>query len=119
MKTNTLKLSFITVLAQLLCMTVVLSHIHAKDAVSMISNPHSMNKTLSKDIASKALSDLHHHIDKTSLKNVHAEAGTTIGRVRELDALHAENEMQITITTLLHDFLLRFRVVTSLCFQYA
>lgn len=119
MKTNTLKYSFITVLAHLLCLTVVLSHVHAKDAVSMISNPHAINKTLSKDIAAKALSDLHHHIDKTSLKNVHADASTTAARVRELDALHAEDDLPVTISTLFHDFLLRFRVVASLCYQYA
>ena len=118
MKTNTLKLSFITVLAHILCMTVVLSHIHAKDAVSMISNPHAANKIMTKDITAKALNDLHQHIDKTSLKNVHADASTTAARVRELDALHTD-DLPTSVTTAFHDFLLRFRVVTSLCYQYA
>lgn len=85
----------------------------------MISNPQAMNKLAPKDITAKALSDLHHHIDKTSLKNVHVDASTTAARNRELDALHAEDDLPATISTLFHDFLLRFRVVVSLCYQYA
>lgn len=119
MKTKTLKLSFITFLAPFMCFSILLSTIHAKDTISMIGSPKAESKLLTKDIAAKALSELHSHTDKTSMKNIHVNASTTAVRVRRLNVLDTYEDIPTTITTVFHDFLLRFRVVTSLCFQYA
>lgn len=117
MNINTTKILTATLLAHLMCVTVVLSHIHAKDAVSLMRQ-HSNIKLSSNDITAKALGDLHHHVDKASLKNVTADTSTTAARTRELNPLDAAVQ-EASLMDRLHDFLLRFRVVTSLCYQYA
>jgi hypothetical protein len=116
MNINTSKILTATLLAHLMCVTVVLSHIHAKDAVSLMRQ-HSNIKLSSNDITAKALGDLHHHIDKASLKNITADTSTTAARTRELNPLDAAVQ-EASLMDRLHDFLLRFRVVTSLCYQY-
>ena len=114
MNTNTIKLSFLAVVVHLMCFTVVLSHLHAKDAVSLLNQP-GLNKLATSDITAKALGDLHHHIDKASLKSLHLTPATA-ARVRELQPL-AEKQLDDSLTTRFQDFMLRFRVVVSLCFQ--
>lgn len=113
MKTNTLKIGLATFLAHLMCLTVVLAHVHAKDAVSVASQ-QSVAKLTGSDITTKALSDLHHHIDKTSLK-MHTGDVTTQARVRELEPLNAEFEP--TLRDYLEDFLVRFHFGASLFFR--
>lgn len=115
MNTNTAKLSLLAVMVHLMCFTVILSHIHAKDAVSMLSQP-GLNKMAPTDITAKALGDLHHHIDKASLKNIHVDTSTTAARVRELQPL-AEKQLDDSLVARFQDFMLRLRVVASLCFQ--
>jgi len=101
-----------------MCFTVVLSHLHAKDAMSLMSQQSSFSKISTSDITAKALGDLHHHIDKTGLKGVSMDNGaSTAARVRELNPLDAEEP--ITLGTRLHDFLLRLRLVASLFYQLA
>lgn len=118
MNIKTAKITLVTILVHAMCFSVVLSHMHAKDAASMLSQ-QSASKMAPSDIPAKALGDLHHHIDKAALKNIHADNGsTTAARVRELDPLQAESFAD-TLGAKLQDFLLRLRVVTSLCFQYA
>lgn len=118
MKTNTLKLSIVTLLVHLMCFTVVLSHLHAKDAVSFLSQQTNLTKLASMDISAKALGDLHQHIDKAGLKNINVDnSSTTAARVRELDPMAAE-EIDESLAARFHDFLLRLRVVGSLCYQY-
>lgn len=118
MNTNTAKLTLATLLVHLMCFSVVLSHMHAKDAASLLSSQASVKMSPS-DIPAKALGDLHHHIDKAGLKNINTDNGsTTAARTRELNPLDADTEGD-SLGARLHDFLLRFRVVTSLCFRYA
>lgn len=118
MNTNTAKLSLAALLVHLMCFSVVLSHMHAKDAASLMSS-QSTAKISTSDITAKALGDLHHHIDKAGLKNINADNGsTTAARTRELNPLNAERDDD-SLGARFHDFLLRFRVVTSLCYQYA
>lgn len=118
MNTNNIpKLFLSTLLAHTMCMTVILSHMHAKDAVSMTA---SAAKLAHSDITAKALGDLHHHIDKTSLKNVTGDqSATTAGRSRGLNPLDALEEANESLMTRVRDFLLRLRLVASLCFQLA
>jgi hypothetical protein len=116
MNTNTIKLTFVTLLAHMMCMTVVLSHAHAKDAVSFMNQYGSATKLVSTDITAKALGDLHHHIDKASVKNPHAT--TNAARIRKLNPLE-EDMADDDLRSRFHDFLLRLRVVLSLCVQYA
>lgn len=121
MKTNTLKISLISLLAHTMCLTVVLSHIHAKDAVSMFSQHTNNNRLAPSDITAKALGDLHHHIDKTSLKNVNATSAgdaTASARVRELDPLSTQIQPE-SLRDQAYDFLLRLRMVASLFYHFA
>lgn len=118
MNINTLKLLSVTILAHFMCMTVVLSHIHAKDAISYLGQSHAARTVLTTDMSAKALGDLHHHIDKTALKNIHTESPTTAARRRELQPLNAE-DVNASLLSKLHDFALRLRVVVSLCYRYA
>lgn len=120
MNTNTLKISLLTLLAHTMCFTVVLSHMHAKDAVSLFSPHSSMNRIAStSDITAKALGDLHHHVDKTGLKNISTDSSATAARTRELNPLNAEMGEAEGLLGLLHNFLLRFRIVGSLIYNYA
>lgn len=115
MNTNTTKLLTATLLAHLMCVSVVLSHVHAKDAVSLMRAPGTVKLT-GNDITAKALGDLHHHIDKAGLKNIHVDASTTAGRSRALNPL----EMDTTDDSILarvHQFFLRLSIVTSLVAQ--
>lgn len=116
MNTNTTKPNILlaTILAHTMCLTVVLSHLHATDAVSIL-NQQMVNKLAPSDITAKALGDLHQHIDKTSLKSIHI-ASATAARTRELQPL-AEKQLDESLTTRFQDFMLRLRVVASLCFQ--
>lgn len=117
MNTNTIKIATVTILAHLICLTVVLSHVHAKDAISLLKQPAGTTKLGSRDITAKALGDLHHHIDKAGLKNVIGDSGTTTAaRTRSLNPLEVE-ESDDSLLSRLHDFMLRLRVVMSLCFQ--
>lgn len=117
MNTNIIKLFTTTLLIHAMCFTVVLSHLHAKDAVSLLSHGN-VNKLATSDITAKALGDLHQHIDKAGLKNISADTSATAARTRELNPLDAAAE-EDSLMSRLHDFVLRFRIVTSLCFQYA
>lgn len=117
MNINIAKLSITAFLVHLMCMTVVLSHLHAKDAVSLMNSHPASAKLAPSDITAKALGDLHHHIDKAGLKNITADTSTTAARTRELNPLDAAVQ-EASLMERLHDFLLRFRVVTSLCYQY-
>lgn len=112
MHLTTVKYTFVAFLVHLMCVTVVLSHIHAKDTVSAMSQQSNLSKLASTDITAKALGDLHQHIDKTGLKNIHVDP-TTAARTRELQPLEALEERP-SLAVLLQDFLLRFRVVSSL-----
>jgi hypothetical protein len=116
MKTNTLKLFLATLFVHLMCFTVVLSHMHAKDAISLLSQQANLNRLVTSDITAKAMGDLHHHIDKASLKNIHTDNSTTAARVRELEPLEAEPDND-SLLGRMYDFLLRLRVVASLCYQ--
>ena len=113
MKTNIFKLIFSALLAHVLCFTVILAHLHAKDAVS-VANQQAVAKISGGDITAKALGDLHHHIDKTALK-MHT-GDTTQARIRELEPLqHAE--FQPSLRDYLEDFFFRFQFGTSLFFR--
>lgn len=115
MNTNTTKLFTAALLAHLMCGTVILSHLHAKDAVSLLNQPGS-TRLVSTDITAKVVGDLHQHIDKASLKNVTANTATTAARQRELSPLSAE-ELETGVVAQFQDFILRFRIVASLCYQ--
>ena len=115
MNTNTAKLLTATLLAHLMCVSVVLSHVHAKDAVSLLHAPGTVKLT-GNDITAKALGDLHHHIDKAGLKNIHIDASTTAGRSRSLNPLEMDTEDE-SLSARLQAFFLRLRVVTSLVTQ--
>ena len=118
-KINIAKLFLSTLLVQVMCLSVVLSHMHAKDAVSVSTQHPSANKLVPTDITAKALGDLHHHIDKASLKNITGDQGsTTAARVRELNPLDAETTDD-SLMGQLRDFMLRLRMVASLFYQLA
>lgn len=114
MKTNIFKIIFTSLLAHAMCVTVVLAHIHAKDAVSM-ANQQGAAKLSGSDITAKALGDLHHHIDKTSLK-LHSGDVSTQARIRELKPLHSA-EFEPTVRDYLEDLIIRFQFGTSLFFR--
>ncbi|HEX8390445.1 MAG TPA: hypothetical protein VF597_03420 [Candidatus Saccharimonadales bacterium] len=115
MKTNTTKFIFTTLFAHVMCLTVVLSHLHATDAVSALSGS-SMKVSLGSDLAAKTLGDLHHHIDKAALKHITGDASQiAAARTRQLQPEPAD--LDDSLPTRLHDFTLRFRVVTTLLFQ--
>ena len=121
MKTNTLKLHLVALLVYSMSFTVVLSHLHVKDTVMLLSNSSAasnssaMSALASTELRAKSIDDLHHHIDKTMLKSITGDA-TTVARTRELQPLAAELDDE-TLSARFHDFLLRFRVVGSLCFH--
>lgn len=118
-KINIVKLFLSTLLVQLMCLSVVLSHMHAKDAVSLSTQQANSSRLAPTDITAKALGDLHHHIDKAGLKNITSDnTATAAGRTRELNPLDAEHTDE-SLLGRLHDLMLRFRVVASLCYQYA
>lgn len=114
-----LRFTLVALLIHTMCYSVVLSHAHAKDVTALFSVPGSSVKPLSgSDITSKALGDLHHHIDKAGVKNIHVDKNVTAARTRQLNPLDVDVSPE-TLGEKLHDFLLRLRVVTSLCFNYA
>lgn len=117
MNTNILKLFFGTLLVHTLCFSVVLSHMHAKDAISMSMQQAGSARLATSDITAKALGDLHHHIDKAGLKNI-AAVSTAAGRTRELNPLNVDTADE-SLAARFHDFILRFRVVASLFYQLA
>lgn len=102
------------ILAHTMCFTVILSHLHATDAASLLSQP-GLNRMATTDITAKALGDLHHHIDKASLKSIHLTPSTA-ARVRELQPL-AEKQLDDSFATRVQSFMLRLRMVASICFQ--
>lgn len=114
MKTNIFKIVFTALLAHVMCITVVLAHVHAKDAVSL-DNQQSAAKLSGGDITAKALSDLHHHIDKTSLK-MHTGEVSTQARIRELEPLRGA-EFDPSLRDYLEDLMIRFQFSASLFFR--
>lgn len=112
MKTNTFKIISTALLAHIMCATVVLSHVHAKDAASL-ANQQSVVKISGGDITAKAIADLHNHIDKTSLKMQTADSNGTQARARELQPL-VNIDFQPSVRDYLEDFFLRFRFGASL-----
>lgn len=120
MNLSTIKLTIAATLVHLMCLTVVLSHMHASDAASLMNQQTSNNRLLSADITAKAMGDLHHHIDKQSLKNVTNDTSTTAARRRQLSPLAADEVREIaSLLEWLHDFGLRLRIASSLIYQYA
>lgn len=117
MNTNTIKISIAAFLVHLMCFTVVLSHIHAKDAINLLTSQSNLKQMASTDITAKALGDLHHHIDKTRIKNMTAVTANPAARKRELDPLASDHALEM-MGAQFYDFMLRLRVVGSLCFQY-
>lgn len=116
MKTNIFKIIFTALLAHVMCATVVLAHLHAKDAVSLANQQNAANAKISGgDITAKALGDLHHHIDKMSLK-MHTGDTSTQARIRELEPLQGA-EFDASLRDYLEDLLLRFQFGTSLFFR--
>lgn len=122
MNIKTFKYTLAALLAQTICFTVVLSHLHAKDALSLYSQTAGASRSVAStsDITAKAMGDLHHHVDKAGLKNITADSGqTTAARTRELSPLNAEVDEDISLRDRFYNFLLRFRVVSSLIYEYA
>lgn len=116
MKTNIFKFIFTALLAHTMCITVVLAHVHAKDAVSLANQQNAANAKISSgDITTKALGDLHHHIDKMSLK-MHTGDSSTQARVRELEPLQGA-EFDPSVRDYLEDLLIRLQFGTSLFFR--
>jgi len=116
MKTNIFKLIFTATLAHLMCATVILAHLHAKDAVSLANQQNAANAKISGgDITAKALGDLHHHIDKMSLK-MHTGDASTQARVRELEPLLGA-EFDPSFRDYLEDLMIRLQFGTSLFFR--
>lgn len=115
MNTNTIKISLATLLVNVMCFSVVLSHLHAQDAVSLLSQQNTY-KIAVNDIPAKAIGDLHQHIDKAALKTIHADTSTTAARTRELQPLIAD-QSDNSLVGYVQAFMLRLRVVASLCFQ--
>lgn len=114
MKTNIFNIIFSAMLAHLMCATVVLAHVHAKDAVSL-ANQQGVAKLSSGDITAKAMADLHHHIDKTSLKMQTGEAATQ-ARVRELQPLLSP-DFEPSLRDYIEDLFVRFQFGASLFFR--
>lgn len=118
MKIKTIKLTLLSLAAPLMCLTVVLSHLHVKDIVASASghNQHAVDSLTNNELRSKTLADLHHHIDKTTLKNVATDTASTAARTRELQP-SADDVTEGTFSEVVHDFMLRFRIVSSLMLQ--
>ena len=112
MKTNIFKIITTALFAHAMCATVVLAHVHAKDAVSL-ANQQSVAKLSGSDISAKAVADLHHHIDKTSLKMQTGGDNAVQARVRELEPLKSPN-FDPSLRDYLEDFLTRFHFGFSL-----
>lgn len=116
MKTNIFKIVFTALFAHVMCATVILAHVHAKDAVSLSNQQNAANAKISGgDITAKALGDLHHHIDKTTLKSHTADASTQ-ARIRELKPLEGA-EFDQSLRDYLEDLLIRLQFGTSLLFR--
>lgn len=111
MKTNIFKIITTALFAHAMCATVVLAHVHAKDAVSL-ANQQAVAKLSGSDITAKAVGDLHHHIDKTSLKMQTADNAVQ-ARVRELEPLKSP-DFDPSLRDYLEDFLTRFHFGFSL-----
>lgn len=122
MKINTLKRHLVTSLVYCMSLAIVLSHLHIKDTVRLLSSnanstgTSAMASLTSTELRAKSIDDLHHHIDKTMLKTITGDA-STVARTRELQPLAAEFEGDDSLSARFQDFLLRFRVVGSLCFH--
>ena len=118
MKINTVKVSIIGLFAPLMCLTVILSHLHVKDIVASTlgHSQQAVDALTNNELRAKTLGDLHHHIEKTSLKNVATDAASTAARSRELQP-SADDVTEGTFSEVVHDFMLRFRIVSSLMFQ--
>ncbi len=118
---NTLKTSIVTLLVYSMSFAVVLSHLHVKDTVRLLSSSASVSSSsamaslTSTDLRAKSIDDLHHHVDKTMLKSITGDAGA-VARTRELQPLAAEFEDD-SLSARFQDFILRLRVVGSLCFH--
>lgn len=118
MNINTIKITIVGLFAPLMCLTVVLSHLHVKDIVASTlgHSQHAVDALANNELRSKTLSDLHHHIDKTSLKSVATDTALTAARTRELQP-SADDVTEGTFSEIVHDFMLRFRIVSSLMLQ--
>lgn len=118
-KQTTPKIIAAACLAQLMCVSVVLSHIHAKDTVPLLSHPASATRMASRDITAKALGDLHHHIDKAGVKSPHSDASTAT-RNRQLNPMSAEDMAEdASLVVRIQHLLLRFRIISTLIYSYA
>lgn len=118
---NIKKLTLTALLMQTMCLSVLLSHTHVKDVVAL-ANPQPVhpgvmvtNTLKSTDIHTKALGDLHHHIDKTSVKNMAAQIAA---RKRDLQPEAADMEA-VSLGQKLYDFILRLRLVGSMILNHA
>lgn len=105
----------ISILAPVMCFSVVLSHVHAKDAVPLLAKAKHAPKFAGSDITAKALGDLHNHIDKAGVKNIHNDASTS-ARQREFQAVVYEGE-DASLIEQVREFMLRLRVVASMMFR--
>lgn len=117
---NTLKTSFISIFACVITFAVTLSGAHAKDVVST----HNLSKddgaikitVKTSDVGAKALSDLHNHVDKTSLKSMSkTTAGDSI-LAREREAKADVIRVEHTLSIRLMELLLMFRMAFARAF---
>lgn len=92
---NIAKTFIISTFSSLIAMAVVLSGAHAKDVVGgriLSKDDGSIVKTTvktSNDVAAKAISDLHNHVDKTALKTFAkstVDGSSVLAREREVKA---------------------------------
>lgn len=113
----TTKILFTTLMANAMCMSVVLSHVHAKDAVSLLHSPGRAQNYSTNDITAKALGDLHHHIDKASVKNIHMDSTTNTIRARNLKPLEAIEDIEESILAKLQNMFVRAHLAVMLGMQ--
>lgn len=116
MNINTIKTFLVAAIACFISCTVVLSAAHAKDLVKdQLHDNTVMGRT--SDTVSKAISDLHNHTDKQTLKAISMDNPVT-AREREIKALKEEKSTR-NIVEILEDLALFYRLAWSLRFSVA
>lgn len=113
---NTIKSTTLSVFASFIACSVILSGAHAKDVVGMrhFAKDDTVLKTTIKttDVAQKALSELHNHVDKTSVKSMTKTTtlDTIMSREREAKAefIRMQNALSVRIMEAL--FMLRLAI---------